>query len=235
MFGEESKHSIVISRSCLFPLTVQCNHSVPLNINIIFVIAVSVILLIIHKLNLIFFWDLNHNYCNYFTFLPKMINTFLIVPISRIFISFRHYKITSEVLSDIRNDINSSGKFYYLTSLDCTLSKKLLILYSPIYNTSPEPNSYLYIFIIIFCFYHCFTHHNFGYLDMNHMSSNNIDLWSMCQKCIIFTFAIIIIHNYHSIITIARYITVDIVGRVITWIFWWRVEEINHYCTISFR
>ena len=75
----------------------------------------------------------------------------------------------------------------------------------------------------------------FGYLDINHMSSNNIDHFSRCNKCIIVTLDLLVIHNYHILITIIRCITIYIVGRVITWIFWWRVEEINHYCTISFR
>ena len=54
MCGEESKHYVVLSGSGLSFLTVQCDHSGTLNINIIFFITVSVIILIIHQLTLLF-------------------------------------------------------------------------------------------------------------------------------------------------------------------------------------
>ena len=70
----------------------------------------------------------------------------------------------------------------------------------------------------------------FGYLAINHTSSNNIEHWSRCHKYRSVTVSLLTIRNYHMIITITRRITIAIVGRLITWIFWWRFEEINHQC-----
>ena len=123
MCGEESKHYLVLSGSGLSFLTVQCDHSGTLNINIIFFITVSVIILIIHQLTLLFLSS-EPSLMERFYFCVKSDKYLFDFSNIKQLYWFQCCKLISAVLSDVINDINSSRKFYYLLSLACIFSKK---------------------------------------------------------------------------------------------------------------